>query len=151
MGLRDLIPDDAGDGKGGRPKEEEKEPNRVGPSPGEIETEEFWINLWEDVVTADEPTVEEVAELCDRTFMFPWDVKIKLEAFGIYEFNWRQIPEDYPPDTNLADKLREQGIVNEFTKQHPPSKSKRRKKFGSDDSSSSSGSGLMGLVEDAKD
>lgn len=150
MGLNDLVPDDAGKAKGGRPKEGGKEARIV---PEHIyrpwkHRDEYWEKVWEEHVESDEPTLEEITDMVGYSGVFPWDLKIHLEAAEVYEFDWDHMPDDYPSDDALANWLRNKGVINDFTKKHPPEKSKTPT-FGSKKSEETSG--LMGLVENAKE
>lgn len=151
MGLEDLVPDDAGEAKGGRPKEGTDGPRVASETayrPWKHD-EEYWQEVWDEHVEGEEPTIDEVADMVGYTCVFPWDLKIHIESAGIYEFDWEQMPDDYPSDDALANWLRNRGVVNEFTKKNPPSKTEKSSMFGSGSGSDES-SGLMGLVENAK-
>jgi len=163
MGLNDLVPDDAGQAKGGRPEEKPSERKRAGPTQEQIESEEWWQDMWDDVVSGEEPTPDEMGEMCDRVFMFPWDVKARLESFSIHEFDWEEMDGDYPSAFALAANLEREGVNNDFvqkvreipkTKKPPwaPGGSGKTKtgggKFG--DGTTGDEGGLLGLVSDAK-
>lgn len=155
MGLNDLVPDDAGKAKGGRPSEGDGDTEKVPEywfKPWEHE-EEYWQEVWDENVEGEDPTIEEIAAMVDYSCVFPWDVKMFLEKYGIYEFDWGHMPDDYPPDTDLANRLRSEGIINGFTKEHPPAKFGRKGGNVNEDGSGigEQTSGLLGLIEDAKD
>lgn len=141
MGLRDLIPDDAGDNRGGRPKEKGGEERRIPEHnyrPWE-HGEEYWQDVWDRHVDGEDPTLEEISAMVGYSCVFPWDLKIHIESHGIYEFDWDHMPDDYPSDDTLANWLRDRGVVNDFTQ-----RVKARREGYSEDS------GLFNLVENAK-
>lgn len=151
MGLKDLVPDDAGEAKGGRPSEgnnEKRIASETAFRPWKHE-EEYWQKVWDENVEGEDPTIEEISDMVGYAVVFPWDLKIHLEAAGIYEFDWEQMPDDYPSDDALANWLRNRGIVNDFTKKNPPAKTKKKNMFESKSDDKETG-GLMGLVENAK-
>lgn len=153
MGLNDLVPDDAGQAKGGRPKEggpKKRQTSEHWYRPWE-HGEEYWQQVWDECVEGEDPTIDEIAAMSDYSCIFPWDLKIFLEKYGIYEFDWEHMPDDYPPDTDMANKLRDEGVINDFTKNHPPAKFGKKQRNTSAGGGEQQSSGLMGLVNDAKD
>lgn len=106
MGLNDLIPDDAGEAKGGRPKSRELgqtiEPAGE-PFLPENDTEEWWAERIEDV-TDDNPvledkelqdlkfehTVEVMGSIADLTSVHPVRVRKKLDEHDIMETDWEE-------------------------------------------------------------
>lgn len=141
MGLRDLIPDDAGDNRGGRPPSESKGPKKLPGKPFTVskDSKEFWQEVWDRFVSGNEPTMEEIGQMADYTHVFPWDLKIYIEKWDIFEFDWDHMPEDYPSDSFLAEMLEDKGIENDFTE-----------RVKAEREGYSQGSGLFSLVENAK-
>lgn len=122
MGIEDFRV--APDNKGGRPtKEEQEEEEHSGlrsvgdPFYPAKDTEEYWREIWDRYVDGEDPSSQDIASICDYTHLFPWDVKVYIEKWGIYEFDWFQMPEDYPPHSYLKFLLEDEGISNDFTSQ----------------------------------
>lgn len=142
MGLKDLIPDDVGESRGGRPAEGiDGPPKQLHGEPFMVsnDSEEYWRSIWDRFVSGDEPTPEEIGQMADHTHLFPWDLRIYLEKWGIFDFDWEQIPEDYPTNSFLVQMLEEEGVENDFTE------AVRAEQEGY-----SRDSGLFGLVENAR-
>lgn len=142
MGLRDLIPDDAGDNRGGRPPEgnqDGKEPYGDPFIPTK-DTKEWWRKIWNKFVSGEKPTPEEISMMADHTHLFPWDLKMHIEKHGIFRFDWEHMPEDYPSDSALADWLEEEGVESNFIEEVKA----QREGYSKD-------SGLFSLVENAKE
>lgn len=166
MSLDDLVPDDAGDAKGGRPTEERTIRDPDGdPFIPDKNTKEYWQNIWDTYVDGEEPDPDEIAAICDYVHLFPWDVKVHLEEHGIYSFSWEHMPGDYPPHSKLARQLESHGVENDFVRKarreigfsdksnrviDSPASTGTKGTSGSDNSDGDDSSGLMGLVEDAK-
>jgi len=112
MGLEDLIPDDAGNGGGGRPKSREIgetiEPAGE-PYLPEKDSKEWWLERLEDV-EGKEPVlennditeldfhiqVEVIGSLSDYTAVHPVKVRKKLAEHEILETDWEEYIDFYP-------------------------------------------------------
>lgn len=144
MGIEDFKV--APDNKGGRPSKEEQEEEHTGlqhvgdPFYHAKDSEEYWQEIWDSNVDGEEPTSREIASICDYTHLFPWDVKVYVEKWGIYEFDWFQMPDDFPSDSFLKFLLEDEGIENDFTSQ-----------VASVDSGEEITGGWAEIINDAKD
>lgn len=104
--LTNLIPEDAGSGKGGRPKSKEiGEPVSVEGKPytDENDSTDWWEEILSDVAE-DEPILEDksldeldfqkvvdvVGQVSDYVYLAPVDVRKKLSEHDIYETDWEQ-------------------------------------------------------------
>jgi hypothetical protein len=104
MGLNDLVPDDAGDAKGGRPKErgvgESIEPAGKPYLPTK-DSEEWWLDVLDDVAekepvldenSLDEmsfhKTVEVIGSISDYVSLHPVYVRQILIEHDIYDTDW---------------------------------------------------------------
>lgn len=142
MSLDDLIPDDVGDGKGGRPTEDRKETRTVHGDPytQEKDTEEWWQEKWDRFVGLGEPKEEDITVLSDHVALRPSTVMQKVTEHDVYEFDQEDVKEDYPLDMKEG---------------HWSGGGKSYADFrGTDDSTEededTERSGLLGLVDDAK-
>lgn len=142
MSLDDIIPDDAGESKGGRPKEVSKGPpeTRGNPFTRGDDNEEYWQEVWDNNVGGDEPSMEEIASMSDYSAVMPWVVMSKLTEHGIYEFDQGYVREDYPSYMKAGAWP---GGINNIDEEAFLGKEEK------DDTDKNSG--LLGLVEDAKD
>lgn len=141
MALEDIVPDDAGEAKGGRPPENRDKEREVRGDPflPEKDTEEWWSEIYGEFVEGNSPTTEEITRISDYVALRPDVVKRKLKHHGVHEFLFEDIAKSHPSQLPV-DKLR-----RELTGEGVPGRSKKDDKKDSKESS-----GLMGLVEDAK-
>lgn len=118
--LTNLIPEDAGSGKGGRPKKKEiGEPVSVEGKPhtGEDDSADWWEETLSEVAE-EEPilkdnsldelgflkVVDVVGLISDYTYLAPVEVRKKLSEHDIYETDWEQYIEFYD-DALLDDRV----------------------------------------------
>lgn len=152
MGIEDFRV--APDNKGGRPtKEEQEEEETRGriaygdpalPSKDKEDWEDALDTLGIDTIEEnlyDGDTIgsDEIGELSNYAHLFPWNTRVLLELHGIYETNWFNTPEDYPPSKMLSYLLTERGVENDFTE-----------KVTVTESGEEITGGLAGLINDAK-
>ena len=118
--LTNLIPEDAGSGKGGRPKSKEiGEPVSVEGEPytDDKDSADWWEEVLSDVAE-DEPIIKEnsldelefmkvvdvVGQVSDYTYLAPVEVRKKLSEHDIYETDWERYIEFYD-DALLDDRV----------------------------------------------
>lgn len=114
MGLNDIVPDDAGEAKGGRPPKKDIGQTREvygDPFIPEKDNEEWWQEKVDEIVLGDDLFGEEtpnsmeemgmeelekrLAELSDHIAVNPLDVRTKLDEHGIYETDWSEYMESH--------------------------------------------------------
>ena len=117
MGLNDLDGMDTPDNKGGRPSKTEKQ-SRESRFDGDALTvekdhEDWWRHKFNRFKEEYDDMDEAIPALADHVAVFPREVRVKLEDYGIYETDWEAYIEKYPDmkrDTVIKDKLIEAGI-----------------------------------------
>lgn len=85
----------APDNTGGRPEKDEQEEEEVADRPGpgyevdpltrENDSEEFFQDLWDEFVSGDEPTSEEIGNMAARASILTITLKLKMAEYGIWE------------------------------------------------------------------
>lgn len=112
MGLDDLPGMDAEQNVGGRPPQDDDEDDfsskdvngkpyyqqtiQSGDEVKEVDDEGFWQSVYDQFVSGDELTDDELARICDYTHTLPWTVREKLDEHGIHELKEEHIRDDYP-------------------------------------------------------
>jgi len=161
MGLSDLEGMDTPDNTGGRPTKEEQEDETLRDVTGEPfvkgnDTQDWWQEQLEEVMTEKESIEEAIAGLAGRAFVHPIVARKKLEMHGIYETDWEAYIEEYPAyedDERIVSRLRAAGVKTDDDADDNSSPESGVQLFetssDSDDNSSddSPSSGLSSLID----
>jgi len=141
MGLNDIVPDDAGDAKGGRPPkptQESTEHEHGDPFDSGKDNEEYWQKVFDENVDGDDVTHEDMQRMSSYAAVRPSDIMEKMVEYGIYEFTQDDVRDDHP--IHMRNGKWEGGP-------------KMKEEMGSESSTTfgdSSSGGLADLVNDAK-
>lgn len=141
MGLNDIVPDDAGDAKGGRPPEPTPESTEhIHGDPFDMgkDDEEYWTEVFEENVEGDTVTDEDMARMSSYSATRPATIMEKMAEHGVYNFSQEDVKDDYP--IHMREGKWEGGPR---TKEDIGSSSTDKK-------DSSSSGGLSDLIKDAK-
>lgn len=126
MGLKDLVPDGAGDAKGGRPEEKGIETREMGWRTfcDDRDTEEWWNKLIKDVLgfkgvpdEEGEELREALEELAEESHIPVLEVRTKLHEHGIYETDWEHYLAVHPQQMGrraLPDEWRDKTVAADY-------------------------------------
>lgn len=159
MSLDDIVPDDAGQAKGGRPPKQSVEERDLYGDPfcrGK-DTEEYWERVVSKFSSGNSLDIEELMAIMRYTHIGdPMEVRVFIEKHGIMEFDWENLADKYDAD-RVAAVLRRNDISNQFVKQHTPSSKAEEASgglfnvVGDNDSNDNSSGGLFTTSDDKDD